>query len=292
VGRELRPLVAALGEVRAPSESDLDFTDTERLRQAVRGFRPTLIVNAAAYTAVDRAESEPALAQAVNGTAPGVLAEEAAAIGAAIVHYSTDYVFDGSGSRPWTEDDAPRPLNAYGRSKLAGDRAVAASGAAFLILRTSWVYGRGGRNFVATMLRLGAGRAELSVVDDQVGAPTSAAVIASTTARLLGGVSGDPTGRVRERGGLYNLCCAGETSWFGFAREIFRLAATRGAALAVRELRPIATREFETAAVRPLNSRLDCGRLERTLGVSLPDWRDALRDFLAECYDPESGELL
>jgi dTDP-4-dehydrorhamnose reductase len=222
-------------------------------------------VNAAAYTAVDKAESERDLAFAVNGTAPRVLAEDAKRIGALLVHYSTDYVFDGEKASPYVEDDAPHPINAYGESKLAGEQAILGSGCRHLILRTSWVYGPRGRNFYLTMLRLAKERPELRVVDDQLGAPTSSLEIARATPTLLG----------KDAQGLYHMTAAGETTWCGFARAILARA---GLATPVV---PIATADYPTPARRPRNSRLDCTRLRADFGVALASWEEALAEVAA-----------
>jgi dTDP-4-dehydrorhamnose reductase len=256
----------------------LDLLDPSAIRALVREIQPAVIVNAAAYTAVDQAEKEAEQAGAINGIAPGILAEEAQRVGAAIVHYSTDYVFDGRGERPWTERDSTVPLNEYGRSKLAGEKAIQASGAPHLILRTSWIYGVGGRNFVATMLRLGQSQKTLSVVDDQIGSPTSARVVAGITAEILSRASGDFAQRLRQQGGLIHLSCAGETSWHGFALEIFRLAKSIGIPSIVEQVVPVASASYPTAAKRPHNSRLDNTLLFERFSLAAPDWRAALAD--------------
>lgn len=279
VGWELSRTLQGLGDVVAPGRAasrPLDLTQPDSLRAWVREVRPDVIVNAAAYTAVDKAEQETELALAINGTAPGVLADEARRIGAALVHYSTDYVFPGDGERPWKEDDPTGPLNAYGRSKLAGEEAVRASGCAHLILRVCWVHGVHGANFVKTMLRLGAERPTLSVVADQFGAPTSARVIADITGQILAQGLSHPSGFLRECGGTVHLACGGVTHWQEFAREIFRLAAARGVPLAVTEVKPIPSSAYPTPAVRPKNSRMDCTRLAERFGIVPPDWQTAL----------------
>jgi dTDP-4-dehydrorhamnose reductase len=287
VGRELLRALAVVGPVFATARPPgafagtahpriLDVTDLDAVRRTVREVRPAIIVNAAAYTAVDRAESETDLAMLVNGIMPGVLAEEARAIGAALVHYSTDYVFDGSGTRPWREDDATNPLNVYGRTKLAGEMAIRAAGAAHIILRISWIYAAHGHNFVRTMLKLASERMELRVVADQVGGPTPAAVVAAATAEILRLAGGSPDEFFRERGGTFHLPVAGETSWHGFAEEIFRLARAAGLSLRVERVLPIATAEYQTSARRPLNSRLDGGRVRERFNIALPDWWAAL----------------
>ena len=292
VGWELRQCLPLLGSVvvasrtppaalRRPQWQPIDLLNPESIRNAVREVQPRLIVNAAAYTAVDRAESQPEMAHAVNGEAPGILAEEAARLGAALVHYSTDYVFDGSKDTPWTEDDTPRPINVYGETKLAGEQAVAAAAAPHLILRVCWVYGLQGGNFVKTMLRLAQSRPELSIVDDQVGAPTSARTIATATASILARAGGDVAGYLREHGGIYHLSCGGETSWFGFARQIFEHRRQVCPGEEVPKLNAITSAGYPTPAQRPMNSRLDTQRLRERFGLQLPRWEDAL----APCLD-------
>ena len=266
VGWELERALAPLGEVVAMDRSALDLADVDAIRRVVGDTKPAVVVNAAAYTAVDRAESEPELAMRINGVAPGVLAEEAKRLGALLVHYSTDYVFDGTKATPYVENDAPNPINAYGRSKLAGERAIAAAGGAHLILRTSWVYAPRGRNFFLTIAsRARAGEA-LRVVDDQRGVPTSAAFLAAATAALL---------RRTDRAELretYHLVPAGQTSWCGFARAIVRLLD-----LPV-EVAAIGSAAFPTPAARPKNSVLDATRIARDLGVERPPWEALLAD--------------
>jgi dTDP-4-dehydrorhamnose reductase len=293
VGSQLLDALAPLGEVVAAGRQlaspgvALDLAREPSIRAAVRAVQPTVIVNAAAYTAVDQAESEPELAFAINARAPGILAEEAARSGAALVHYSTDYVFDGSGTRPWRETDRPAPLNVYGRSKLEGERAIAAAGAAHLILRVSWVYAARGRNFINTMLRLGAQREELTVVADQWGAPTSARAIAEATAQILA-QSADTADLLRQHGGVVHTACAGETTWHALAEEVFRLARQQGRVLAVQHVKPILTADYPCAARRPLNSRLDCTLLRQRFGITLPAWPAALAQTLAELFACES----
>jgi dTDP-4-dehydrorhamnose reductase len=275
VGWELRHKLACLGPVTGVDYPQVDFTQPDSIRQAVRAAAPAVIVNAAAYTAVDKAESEPELAMAINGTAPGVLAEEAKRLGSILVHYSTDYVFNGTKQSPFVESDAPDPLNVYGRTKLAGDEAIQAVGGDYLILRTSWVYGARGNNFLLTMLRLAREREELRIVDDQIGSPTSSECIAQATAGILAQVLGPAGGGLKGRSGIYNLTCAGETTWFGFARALLtKSAASHG--FTVPNLIPITTGEFPRPAKRPANSRLRCQRVEETFGVVMPDWEEAL----------------
>jgi dTDP-4-dehydrorhamnose reductase len=262
VGWELRRTLAALGELEALGRAELDLRDAGRIREAVRASNADVIVNAAAYTAVDKAESERDAAFAVNAAAPGVLAEEAKRSGALLVHYSTDYVFDGAKPVPYVEEDAPNPINVYGASKLAGERAIAGSGCRYLILRTSWVYGPRGANFYLTMLRLARERPELRVVDDQVGAPTSSLAIARATAQLL-----RPGAH-----GLYHLIAAGQTSWCGFARAILAGAGLATPVIAIR------TEDYPAPARRPRNSRLDCSRLRADFGVALAPWEEELAE--------------
>jgi dTDP-4-dehydrorhamnose reductase len=275
VGWELRHKLACLGEIVSVEYPEVDFTKPDSLRAVVQAERPGVIVNAAAYTAVDKAETERELAMAINGTAPGVLAEEARKLGSLLVHYSTDYVFNGSGTRPWIETDTPAPLNVYGATKLAGDEAIQASGCEHLIFRTSWVYGARGNNFLLTMLKLAKERSELSIVDDQVGAPTSSECIAQATADVLAQVL-TPTGNgINGRSGVYHLSNSGETSWFGFARSLLTKAnATMGVRLPV--LNPIATSDFPRPAPRPGNSRLCGQKLEDVFRERLPHWETGL----------------
>jgi len=271
VGWALERSLAPLGEPTALGRAELDLADVPRLVATIRALQPEAIVNAAAYTSVDKAESERETAFAINATAPRVLAEEAKRIGALLVHYSTDYVFDGAKAVPYVEDDEPNPLNVYGASKLAGERAIAATGCRHLILRTSWVYGPRGANFMLTMLRLARERPALHVVDDQVGAPTSSIEIARATATVLARAA-----QSSNVTGLYHLAAAGETSWCGFARAI--LAKAEVATPVV----PIRTEDYPTAARRPRNSRLDCSRLRETFGVTLAPWEEGLAEALAE----------
>lgn len=269
VGFELACILRTVGEVVAPGRAQMDLSDLDQVRQVVRTLRPRLIVNAAAYTAVDRAEGDSALAHRINAEAPAVLAHEARLLGAPIVHFSSDYVFDGSKRAPYVESDPPHPINAYGHSKLAGEQAIAASGAAHLILRTSWVYGMRGNNFLLTMLKLGRERDEVRVVDDQHGAPTWSRTIADTTAAILAqaGAGGAPWWA--ENGGLYHLSCQGQTTWHGFADAIMKAA---GLACSVI---PISSAEYPTPARRPANSVLSCAKLTGRFGA-LPAWDQAL----------------
>jgi dTDP-4-dehydrorhamnose reductase len=275
VGWELRHKLACLGRVTAIEYPEVDFSKPDSVRAAVRAVEPAVILNAAAYTAVDKAEVDPDLAAAINATAPGVIAEEAKRQGSILVHYSTDYVFDGTKQGLYVETDAPNPINVYGKTKLAGDQAIEAVGGDYLILRTSWVYGARGSNFLLTMLRLAQERSELQIVNDQIGAPTSSECIAQATAAILAQVLAPSDGGLNGRSGVYNFTSAGETSWFGFAKALLsKSAETYG--IAVPKLVPIKTSEFPRPAKRPMNSCLSCQHLEQTFGVTLPHWKDAL----------------
>ncbi|MEO4046784.1 dTDP-4-dehydrorhamnose reductase [Pseudomonas sp. CAU 1711] len=275
VSRELQLALGKEHELLLPDRQQLDLNAPEGIRQAVRALRPELIINPAAYTAVDQAESAPELVFAINATAPGVLAEEAAELGVPLIHYSTDYVFDGRKDSPYREDDPTAPLGVYGRSKLAGEQAIRAVGGAHLILRTSWVYSLHGRNFLLTMQRLLQEREELRVVADQIGAPTWAGSIARATAELIRHWRDGHAGPW----GIYHLSGQGQTSWFGFAEAIAAQLHARGKSCA--RVVPIPSSAYPTPAQRPLNSRLDCSRLRRDWRISLPNWHDALLECLA-----------
>jgi len=277
LGSKLKSLLATRGTVRAIGHAELDLRDLPRLRAFILETKPALIVNAAAYTAVDAAESDVENAQLVNAEAPRVMAEAAREHNALFVHYSTDYVFDGAARTPYTEESPVSPLGVYGVSKLAGEQAVAASGAAHLILRTAWLYSNRGKNFLNTMLRLAAERDELRVVNDQTGCPTYADLVADASAQMLDGMFA--SGVVRpERCGLYHLACQGETTWWGFATRIIELA---GFGKRVRVL-PITTADYPTPAKRPAYSVLSNAKLERVFGIRLPHWEDGLKRCLAE----------
>jgi len=283
VGWELQRSLAPLGELialdRHSADLCCDLGNLPGLAATVQRVRPDLIVNAAAYTAVDRAQSEPALAQTVNAQAPGLLAQEAAKIGAWLVHYSTDYVFDGSGTRPWAETDAPAPLNVYGQSKLEGEQLIQAAGAQHLIFRTSWVYGARGGNFAKTMLRLAQERERLTVIDDQFGAPTGAELLADVTAHAIRRVLRRPADA-----GLYHLAASGETSWHGYASYVLAQAQSIQPALKIKatEVAPVPSSAFPTPAQRPHNSRLDCQKLQTAFGLSLPPWQLGVTRMLSE----------
>lgn len=272
VGWELRRTLSTLGDVVAFNSAELDLADGSSLRETVQRLRPDIIVNAAAYTAVDKAESERSLAQAVNGAAPGILAEEAAKLGALLVHYSTDYVFNGAKETPYAEDDIPAPLGVYGASKLAGEDAVRAAGCRYLIFRTSWVYGGRGKNFLLTMLRLAKERAELRVVDDQFGAPTWSRAIAEASAQALAALPYQPTPETLW--GTYHLTCSGRTTWHGFTQAILEAAAPSLPRLP--RLEAIPTSAYPLPAKRPANSLLSNTKLLQTFGIALPEWKEAL----------------
>ena len=269
VGHELQRSLQGLGEVIAVDRTRMDLADLDQVRDVIRAVRPGLIVNPAAYTAVDRAETEGELAQRINAEAPAVMAAEARLLGAAMVHYSTDYVFDGSKPGPYVETDATNPINVYGRTKLAGEQAIIDSGVAHLIFRTSWVYGMRGSNFLLTMLRLARERSQLRVVADQIGAPTWSRTIADSTALVLAQAQGGGAGWWQQHGGIYHLSSQGSTGWNGFTEEIIARAGLRC------EVLPITSAEYPTAARRPANSRLDGGKLMQQL-CRLPEWREAL----------------
>ncbi|MFZ5547006.1 MAG: dTDP-4-dehydrorhamnose reductase [Pseudomonadota bacterium] len=279
VGWELQRALAPLGEVLAFGSAEADFAQPEALAALVQRVRPEAIVNAAAHTAVDKAENEPERARLLNAAAPGVLAREAQALGAWLLHYSSDYVFDGSGETPRDEQAPTAPLNVYGRTKLEGEELVRASGCRHLILRTSWVYAARGGNFAKTMLRLAAERERLTVVADQFGAPTGAELIADVSAHTLRAAAADPA-----LAGTYHLAAAGETSWHGYARFVIEWARTQGHAVRVapQAIEAVTSSAFPTPARRPLNSRLDTTRLRHRFGLTLPPWQQGVERMLAE----------
>jgi dTDP-4-dehydrorhamnose reductase len=297
VGHDLHEFLPPLGEVFALDRQRLDLSQPHEIRRVVREIHPDLIVNAAAYTAVDQAEKEESLAEAINARAPAILAEEAKRIGAAIIHYSTDYVFDGSKNSPYEEGDRTNPVNAYGRTKLAGEQAIRESGAHHLIFRTAWVYSTRGRNFLLTILRLAAERDELRIVNDQFGAPTWSREIASASARVLQRILDrkDKSSAWDELGGTYHMTAAGETTWFEFAKAILDAArtqdhaasspfaaATSGKPLVTRQMVPITTSDYPTPARRPLYSVLSNARLAQIFGIRLADWRTQLHRACAD----------
>ena len=283
VGWELQRSLAVLGQVTAldfdSPEHCGDFAHPDAVADTVRALCPDVIVNAAAHTAVDKAESEPALAHTLNATTPGVLAQEAARLGAWLVHYSTDYVFDGSGSRPWAEADTPAPLSVYGATKLAGEQAIQQSGCQHLILRTSWVYAARGGNFAKTMLRLAQERERLTVIDDQWGAPTGADLLADVTAHAISHLRQRP-----QDGGLYHCAASGETNWNLYAKYVLAHASQAQAAINIKakEVAPVPTSAFPTPAVRPHNSRLNTSKLQTTFGLTLPSWQQGVARMLTE----------
>jgi dTDP-4-dehydrorhamnose reductase len=270
VGWELRHKLACLGQLTSVGTPEVDFSKPDSIRAAVRAAEPSVIVNAAAYTAVDKAESAPELAWAINAVGPGVIAEEAKRLGSLLIHYSTDYVYDGSKPEPWVETDAPNPLNAYGKTKLAGDEAIEAVGGDYLILRTSWVYGARGSNFLLTMLRLAKERPELRIVNDQLGSPTTSECIAQATAQIVAQVLAPAGGGLAGRSGAYHLTNSGATTWFGFARAFLIKRA------ACPTLTPISTSEYPLPARRPVNSVLSCEKIAEMFGVRMPPWEQAL----------------
>lgn len=289
VGWELQRSLAPLGEVLALDRHSTDFcgdlSQPERLAQTVLAYQPDVIVNAAAHTAVDKAESETELARCLNTTAPGVLAQAAAEVGAWLVHYSTDYVFNGHGDTPWQEGDATGPLSVYGQTKLDGEQRIAASGCQYLIFRTSWVYAARGGNFARTMLRLAAERERLTVINDQHGAPTGADLIADVTAHAIRRVLSQPEGpEHRNLTGIYHLVAAGETTWHGYASHVIAQARQLKPELhlKVSDIAPVPTSAFPTPAERPLNSRLDTRKLQQAFGLVLPAWQQGVDRLLAE----------
>jgi dTDP-4-dehydrorhamnose reductase len=286
VGRELQGTLAPLGELIAIDYPDVDLTKPDSTTTIVRGVSPDLIINSAAYTAVDRAEKEPDIAQKVNADAPGLLAREAGRLGIALIHYSTDYVFDGRKQQPYVETDIPCPLNVYGKTKLAGEEAVRASGTRHVILRTSWVYSNWGNNFLLTMLRLASEREQLRVIADQVGTPTWARTLARITAGIVAReASCGPQHMFKETSGLYQATGSGSTSWYGLTQAIVEeYRQLNQHPLKVREVLPITTEEYPLPAARPRNSVLDNAKLERTFDIKPRPWRDQLHELMREMY--------
>ncbi len=284
VGSELEPMLSQLGMVAAPRRVELDLSDLDAVRRYVRSVRPRWIINPAAYTAVDKAEQEPEMAFRLNAELPQILGEEAAALDAVVIHFSTDYVFAGVGNTPYVETDPTGPLSVYGASKLAGERALAATGAAHFIFRTSWVYNSTGKNFVRTILRFARESEELRIVADQHGAPTWARDLAVLTLHAIRRceATGDSFAEARRLGGIYHASDAGETTWFDFAQAFLTLAQEKEPAQSWAKLIPIRTEEYPTPATRPTNSRLNCELLERMLGFTMPAWQDSLRAAMLE----------
>ncbi|HEY1766729.1 MAG TPA: dTDP-4-dehydrorhamnose reductase [Terracidiphilus sp.] len=289
LGLELQRSFADLGEITAADRSSVNLAQPDEIRVLVREIQPDIILNAAAYTAVDRAESEPELAYSINAEAPGILALEARRLDALLIHYSTDYVFDGTKPGPWTEDDPTHPLNVYGASKLAGEAAIHSSGARALVFRTSWVYGAHGKNFLFTMLRLARERERLSVVDDQIGAPTTSRALARATREIVSGLLAGRFGSAPTSPDLFHMTCSGSTSWLGFAQAIF----ARAALLDVKapELVPIATAGYPTPAARPRNSVLSNAKLQERFAVQLPAWETALDEVVQILQGPVGGDI-
>ena len=297
LGSELNRLLPKLGELIAPERNELDLREPEKIREVMRNAKPQLVVNAGAYTAVDAAETDQANASAVNAEAPRLLALEAKKFGAMLIHFSTDYVFDGSKNAPYVETDSPNPLNAYGITKLAGEQAIRNSGAASLIFRTSWVYATHGRNFLLTILRLATQREELKIVDDQVGAPTCALDLAEATTRIAAGIIGAPKSELArpQVAGTYHMTAAGQTTWFEFAKAILEEAghapqtlswltsATDGRPLMARRVLPISTEEFRSRTHRPTYSVLSNALLVESFGFALSNWRTQLQ----RCFSAE-----
>ena len=284
LGWELQRSLATLGELislSARSEQYCgDLADLVGISRTIATLRPDVVVNAAAYTAVDKAQTDPERAHLVNAQAPAAMAVAAAQCGALLVHYSTDYVFDGSGEHARKEDEPTGPLNVYGHTKLEGEQAILASGCAHLIFRTSWVYAARGGNFAKTMLRLGTQRDELNVIDDQTGAPTGAELLADATAHAILQTLAQP-----ERQGLYHLAASGQTTWFDYARQVFALARQLGGVSGLARLAPIPTSAYPTPAARPLNSRLDCSKFQAAFGLVLPDWHNGVERMMKELHE-------
>ena len=277
LGRELVVSLKTLGPTASPSRTEMDLTSADTIRRAIRAAAPEIIVNAAGYTTVDKAESEPDLAMQVNGVAPGVIAEEAKRLGALLVHYSTDYVFDGAHEEPYVETDPPNPVNAYGRSKLAGERAITAVGGAYLILRTSWIYSAQPPNFVLTMLKLAREKRELTVVDDQIGSPTWARTLAAATTTILGKPE-----RARDTPGIFHLSAWGHTSRYNFAIRILDIAREFSPECATPPIvRAITSAGFPLPAARPLNAATNKEKVARVFGLRIPAWEAQLREFMS-----------
>ena len=276
IGWELRHTLAPTGEVIAPDRSRLDLALPDSIRGAIREAQPGIIVNAAAFSSMDKAEAEPDAAMQVNGVAPGVLAEEAKRLGALLVHYSSAYVFDGTGTRPYLENDTPNPINTYGRSKLAGEQAIAAVGGAHVIVRLSWIHSLRGSNFLAAILKLAREKPELPVVDDQIGSPTWARAAAAATTQML------DAWHKAGANGVFHLSAAGAVSRYGFAREILDAARERGDARIRATVRPVTTAEYPLPAARPLNCTMNCDKIARVFGIGMPYWKSQVGDCLAE----------
>lgn len=286
LGWELHRTLVPIGEVEVLNRDEMDLANPDSIRNGIRRVQPDLIVNAAAFTAVDQAESEPQLAMAINGLAPGILAEEAKRLNAGIIHFSTDYVFDGTANRPYREDDTPNPLNVYGKTKLAGERAILAMGVPHIILRTSWLYSARGRNFLLTILRLAGEKRELKIVDDQIGAPTWSRLLAEITSHIvMRSISSRsrPVVQMTETSGIYHAVSAGSTSWYGFAKKILEIARDH-ALLEMPKLIPITSSDYPLPAARPRNSCLSNEKITRSFGLVIPSWEESLTLCLQEMY--------
>lgn len=282
VGWELRRSLAPLGQLAALDRKAMDLSRPNQIRDVIRQIQPGLIVNAAAYTAVDKAEEEVEIAKAVNQTAPGIIAEEAERLKAPLIHFSTDYVFDGSGGKPYAETDDPDPRNVYGKTKLAGEQAIQKTGAAHLIFRASWIYGARGKNFLLTIQRLARERDTLKIIDDQTGAPTWCASISEAVAAIIAKIQTDGSGpdfsRFAEVSGIYHLTCLGETTWYGFAQAILK----RTSGHRRPKVEPIPTSSYPTPAARPKNSLLSNAKIKRVFGIEMPHWKEALQQCLTD----------
>jgi dTDP-4-dehydrorhamnose reductase len=287
IGTALQAGLIKCGTVYAPGRTVCDLGDPEQLRSAVRSFRPNLIVNAAAYTNVDKAEADPDLCYRINAEAPGVLAKEADAIGAWLIHYSTDYVFDGRKTSSYVENDVPSPINVYGLSKYAGECSIAANARNHTILRVSWIFSPTGHNFAKTVLRLASQREELKVVCDQIGAPTSADFVAEVTLKIASKIAAAPSEEVSEFRGLFNVAPSGSVSWHQFAVELVREARRQGWPLRLWEdgISRITTDQYPSSAKRPKNSVLDTEKIRRLLGIGAPPWQAQLRDFVSRLHE-------
>jgi dTDP-4-dehydrorhamnose reductase len=287
VGGELLETLKSLGDVVAPERDVLDLSNSGSIRETIRATRPRWIVNSSAYTAVDRAESEPDQAYAINAEAVKIIGEEAYTLGAGVIHFSTDYVFDGSGNEPYVETDAVGPVSVYGASKLAGEKALAESGAGHMIFRTSWVYGAKGKNFLLTILKLARERETLKIVADQHGAPTWSRDLARMTAQVIEQCEGAAqskglNGALSDASGIYHAAGSGETTWFGFAAEAVQLQQERAPGVRLATVEAIQTAQYPTPAKRPSNSRLNCSKLTKRFGWTMMDWRDSLCEVLSE----------
>ena len=284
LGRSLVEVLSPLADVIGTTRNELDLSLPDKIGEMVDQIRPDVIVNAAAYTQVDNAETEPDLARRVNADAPGLLGSAAGRIGAAVLHFSTEYIFDGESPRPYREDDEPNPQNVYGKTKLAGEQALGNSGAPYLIFRVSWLYSATGNNFFKTILKLSQERERLEVVEDQIGAPTSTDVVANAVATILGQCGNSQHDIFSKKGGLYHLACLGSTSWKGFAEEIVRGEKSAGMPVKTREIRGITSEQYPSPVRRPKNSRLDTSLIQGKFGLRLADWKSTVSDVFEGLY--------